>query len=126
MSEPSRHVDVNVKTAEDLTGNSKIDAGIKIVKYLGVPTAVAGFGLYIIHGLVGDYRDTNKSNALATTATSAAVVKQSDDMEDIKLAQESQKQAMWKLREGQMEQLEIQRAVRDGIQKLVELQSAKK
>ena len=47
-------------------------------------------------------------------------------MEDIKLAQESQKQAMWKLREGQMEQLEIQRAVRDGIQKLVELQSAKK
>ncbi len=120
-------VQVSVKQQpEDLTGVPKLDATIKIIKYLGFPIAAAIFGLYVVFLVVGDYRDSVKASTLAQSVTSLAVVKQSDDMEDIKRSSESNNQAMLKLREGQIDQLEIQRGVLAGITRLVELQSDKK
>lgn len=96
---PAPHVDASItvkQQSEDLTGIAKVDACIKIVKYLGFPIAAAVFLLYMFNGLINDYRGYIKESAGAQTITAEAVVKSTE-------TQASTTRALWQLKQGQDE-----------------------
>lgn len=99
QQEPARvSADINLRQqTEELTGIPKVDAWIKVVKYLGFPVAVASAGLWILYLVLGDYRASIKANTESSRITADAVI--SIDKTNVKnaLYQESNAKAMWSL-----------------------------
>ena len=65
------------------TGNFKADLWIKIVQKLGFPIAVASAALWILSGLIADYRDNVKASTGASIENSRSMATISRAMESI-------------------------------------------
>ena len=93
---------------------------VRATKEFGFPVVFGLAMLWLFSGLVGDYRDSVKSNTSSNARISTAVESLRSDADDKTKALESQTRALWELKSNSDKNLELHRDLKQSFDVLAE------